>query len=153
MVRNRHKKLNLPWRASEIPLSRSEIASQWNIRFANVGKFNFTWCASIKFHNLRSKLFHILHSKIFHSVADGILLTINSYTNVGIYTENCRVYFWYGICDGGFERRLLATVRWTVATAVAFPQKSESTVCRKTSIVTDQFVLKQFITELQNILP
>ena len=27
----------------------------------------------------------------------------------------------------GFERRLLATVRWTVATAVAFPQKSEST--------------------------
>ena len=27
----------------------------------------------------------------------------------------------------GLERRLLATVRWTVATAVAFPQKSEST--------------------------
>ena len=26
----------------------------------------------------------------------------------------------------GLERRLLATVRWTVATAVAFPQKSES---------------------------
>ena len=26
----------------------------------------------------------------------------------------------------GLERRLLATVRWTVATAVAFPQESES---------------------------
>ena len=28
--------------------------------------------------------------------------------------------------QNGLERRLLATVRWTVATAVAFPQKSES---------------------------
>ena len=34
--------------------------------------------------------------------------------------------FWYGYLDGGFERRLLATVRWTVATAVASPQRSES---------------------------
>jgi hypothetical protein len=33
----------------------------------------------------------------------------------------------FGHLEGGFERRLLATVRWTVATAVAFPQKSEST--------------------------
>jgi len=33
---------------------------------------------------------------------------------------------WYGYLEDGFERRLLATVRWTVATAVAFPQKSES---------------------------
>ena len=32
----------------------------------------------------------------------------------------------FGYLEGGFERRLLATVRWTVATAVAFPQKSES---------------------------
>ena len=31
----------------------------------------------------------------------------------------------------GFERRLLATVRWTVATAVAFPQKSESIVINR----------------------
>ena len=38
-----------------------------------------------------------------------------------------RVFLRLGICEGGFERRLLATVRWTVATAVAFPQKSEST--------------------------
>ena len=38
-----------------------------------------------------------------------------------------RVFLCLGICEGGFERRLLATVRWTVATAVAFPQKSEST--------------------------
>ena len=37
------------------------------------------------------------------------------------------VFCWYGYLEGGFERRLLATVRWTVATAVAFPQKSEST--------------------------
>ena len=29
-------------------------------------------------------------------------------------------------CQNGLERRLLATVRWTVATAVAFLQKSES---------------------------
>ena len=28
--------------------------------------------------------------------------------------------------QNGLERRLLATVRWTVATAVAFPQESES---------------------------
>ena len=28
--------------------------------------------------------------------------------------------------QSGLERRLLATVRWTVATAVAFPQESES---------------------------
>ena len=34
--------------------------------------------------------------------------------------------FWYGIPDIGLERRLLATCRWQVATAVAFPQKSES---------------------------
>ena len=33
----------------------------------------------------------------------------------------------FGHLEGGFERRLLATVRWTVETAVAFPQKSEST--------------------------
>ena len=33
---------------------------------------------------------------------------------------------WYGYLEGGFERRLLATRRWHVATAVAFPQKSES---------------------------
>ena len=38
------------------------------------------------------------------------------------------VFLRLGIPEGGFERRLLATVRWTVATAVAFPQKSESTV-------------------------
>ena len=31
----------------------------------------------------------------------------------------------------GFERRLLATVRGTVATAVAFPQKSESIVINR----------------------
>ena len=35
-------------------------------------------------------------------------------------------------CTGeGFERRLLATVRWTVATAVAFPQKSKSLSLRQ----------------------
>ena len=34
--------------------------------------------------------------------------------------------FWYGIQTAGLERRLLATCRWHVATAVAFPQKSES---------------------------
>jgi len=28
--------------------------------------------------------------------------------------------------EGGFERRLLASVRWTLATAVASPQRSES---------------------------
>ncbi len=28
--------------------------------------------------------------------------------------------------EDGFERRLLATCQWHVATAVAFPQKSES---------------------------
>ena len=33
---------------------------------------------------------------------------------------------WYGYLEDGFERRLLASVRWTLATAVAFPQKSES---------------------------
>ena len=37
-------------------------------------------------------------------------------------------YLGMGICDGGFERRLLATCRWHIATAVAFPQKSESTI-------------------------
>ena len=31
-----------------------------------------------------------------------------------------------GICQVGFERRLLASVRGTLATAVAFPQKSKS---------------------------
>ena len=31
-----------------------------------------------------------------------------------------------GESQNGLERRLLATVRWTVATAVAFPQESES---------------------------
>ena len=35
-------------------------------------------------------------------------------------------FVWYGHLEGGFERRHLAAVR-TVATAVAFPQKSEST--------------------------
>ena len=34
---------------------------------------------------------------------------------------------WYGYLEGGFERRHLATVRRTVATAAAFPQKSKST--------------------------
>ncbi|MBE7005726.1 MAG: hypothetical protein E7424_01070 [Ruminococcaceae bacterium] len=37
-----------------------------------------------------------------------------------------RFFVWYGYLEGGFERRHLAAVR-TVATAVAFPQKSEST--------------------------
>ena len=32
----------------------------------------------------------------------------------------------FGHLEGGFERRLLATCRWHAATAVAFPQKSES---------------------------
>jgi hypothetical protein len=31
----------------------------------------------------------------------------------------------------GFERRHLATVRWTVATAVAFPQKRNPTLSSK----------------------
>ena len=35
--------------------------------------------------------------------------------------------FWYGSSGRGFERRLLAACRWHAATAVAFPQKSEST--------------------------
>ena len=34
--------------------------------------------------------------------------------------------FGIGIQTNGLESRLLATVRWTVATGVAFPQKSES---------------------------
>ena len=38
------------------------------------------------------------------------------------------VFCWYGYLEGGFERRLLARPRWGLATAVAFPQKSESTV-------------------------
>ena len=29
-------------------------------------------------------------------------------------------------CQNGLESRLLETVRWTVSTGVAFPQKSES---------------------------
>ena len=33
---------------------------------------------------------------------------------------------WYGYLEDGFERRLLASVRWILATAVAIPQKSES---------------------------
>ena len=33
--------------------------------------------------------------------------------------------------QSGLERRLLATVRWTVATAVAFPQESESLAHQK----------------------
>jgi len=37
------------------------------------------------------------------------------------------VFLRLGLCEGGFERRLLAAVRWTVATAVALPQQSEST--------------------------
>ena len=36
-------------------------------------------------------------------------------------------FVWYGYSEGGFERRLLARPRWGLATAVAFPQKSEST--------------------------
>ena len=35
-------------------------------------------------------------------------------------------FFGIGIQTNGLERRLLATCRWHVATAVAFPQKSES---------------------------
>ena len=35
-------------------------------------------------------------------------------------------FCWYRYLEVGFERRLLASVRWTLATAVAFPQKSES---------------------------
>ena len=38
----------------------------------------------------------------------------------------------------GFERRLLATVRGTAATAVAFPQKSESTFPRQKSTGLDR---------------
>ena len=36
------------------------------------------------------------------------------------------VLVWYGYLEGGFERRLLARVRGTLATNPAFPQKSES---------------------------
>ena len=36
----------------------------------------------------------------------------------------------FGYLEGGFERRLLATCRWHVATAVAFPQKSESVLTK-----------------------
>ena len=42
-----------------------------------------------------------------------------------IKTPPIRVVFLFSETYG-LERRLLATVRWTVATAVAFPQKSES---------------------------
>jgi len=59
------------------------------------------------------------------------------------YSERMSLLLGMGICEGGFEwprppslaalrqftlRRLLASVRWTLATAVAFPQKSESIV-------------------------
>ena len=41
----------------------------------------------------------------------------------------------YGIPDIGLERRLLATCRWQVATAVAFPQKSESIPAKGRSFI------------------
>ena len=43
---------------------------------------------------------------------------------MGVKTET--IGFWEAARQNGLERRLLATVRWTVATAVAFPQESES---------------------------
>ena len=52
----------------------------------------------------------------------------------------------------GFERRLLATVRGTAATAVAFPQKSESTFPRQKSTGLDRdlsfFTYSLFIIHL-----
>lgn len=35
-------------------------------------------------------------------------------------------FLWYGYLEGGFERRLLGSVQWTLATAVARPQPGES---------------------------
>ena len=63
----------------------------------------------------------------------------------------------------GLERRLLATVRWTVATAVAFPQKSETSHSdQKSSEINDfrGFFLflcllrrKSFSIDVKNISP
>ena len=43
---------------------------------------------------------------------------------VGVKTR--MIEFLRRLRQNGLERRLLATVRWTVATAVAFPQESEA---------------------------
>ena len=45
-------------------------------------------------------------------------------SKIGVKTE--AIEFLRRARQNGLERRLLATVRWTVATAVAFPQESES---------------------------
>ena len=41
-------------------------------------------------------------------------------------TIRCWTFSAFGYLEDGFERRLLAICQWHVATAVAFPQKSES---------------------------
>ncbi len=46
------------------------------------------------------------------------------------YKSTSSFSFWYGIQTTGLERRLLATCRGHVPTAVAFPQKSESIPAR-----------------------
>ena len=43
----------------------------------------------------------------------------------------CKAYFDEVVGQNGLERRLLATVQWTVATAVALPQQSESIVINR----------------------
>ncbi len=52
------------------------------------------------------------------------------------------VFCGIGIWEGGFERRLLASARWALATAVAFPQKSESVSPLKKPIPTDWSFLR-----------
>ena len=65
---------------------------------------------------------HFFEFPDLNSEIDGIYFVSNRHKKSN--TIRC----WTFCIEGGFERRLLASVRWTLATAVARPQASES-VC------------------------
>ena len=78
--------LNPPLRVGEILLCNVKYAcGVWNSPRRRVGGFNFTWCDSIKFHNLRSKLFHRERKRT-------ISLKTNGYVRVRIHMQKCQKY-------------------------------------------------------------
>ena len=78
--------LNPPLRVGEILLCNVKYAcGVWNSPRRRVGGFNFTWCDSIKFHNLRSKLFHRERKRT-------ISLKTNGYVRVRIHMQKQQKY-------------------------------------------------------------
>ena len=115
----------------------SEIASLWNICSANVKYSLMQMWANFISHRTQWDISQFTKWIISPwAQANDFIKTVY----IQNYTQNWQSHLFLrnGHLEGGFERRLLVTCRWHVATAVAFPQKSESVLPHQKSPIFDR---------------